>query len=166
MHSRAARRAASPSAKEPAVKSAVVETEYKPWLHSAQNAGIGQKKKAKSLSRQQKMRQQRGLEHAERNLDRLEKKVTDSKKREKKVNSRRMDWEELNGSVIGKENQSEAPADAEKPAETSKDDGMQGVAMLDLEQPLPSRVAETALEGGEQVEANAEPTGEDLDEIK
>jgi predicted RNase H-like nuclease (RuvC/YqgF family) len=136
IHSRAARRGEDSA--RPEVIAKPEETDYKPWLHNAQNAGIHKRKKVKSLTRQQKMRQQKGLEHAERNLDKLEKKVTDSKGRAKKVQARRQDWEELNDRIAGKENR-------EEKVEKSAKDGvkaMEGVEMPDLEQPLPIRTAE------------------------
>lgn len=101
VHSRAHRRNASPPPKDLAVKSVAAdeEIEYKPWLHNAQNAGIGKKKKVKQLSRQQKERQQKAIERADANLDKLATKVKDSKARGRKVQARRAEWEELNGSA-------------------------------------------------------------------
>ena len=106
LHSRAARRGASPPSKDLTKATAPIETEYKPWLHSAQNAGISKRKKVKQLTRQQKQRQQKGLELAERNLAKLEKKVKDSKLRGKKTTLRSKAWDEINGEqgVLGKEN--------------------------------------------------------------
>jgi hypothetical protein len=77
---------------------AVVEKDYKPWLHSPQNAGVG-KKKTKQLTRQQKVRQQRGMEKADMTEAKLEKKVEDSKSRARRVQARRADWEDLNGDL-------------------------------------------------------------------
>jgi len=94
--SRAARRGASPPAKDSAVKPSAKETDYKPWLHNAQNAGITKKQKAKPLKRQQKVRQQRAMEKADAVVDKLERKVADSKARSKRIQSRAKAWEELN----------------------------------------------------------------------
>lgn len=99
VHSRAARRAASPPPKTKG--GAVAETEYKPWLHSVQNGGIA-KKKTKQLTRQQKLRQQRGVEKADVTNAKLEKKVEDSKGRARRVQARRADWEALNEEAAGK----------------------------------------------------------------
>ena len=82
--------------------------------HSAQNAGISKKKKTKQLTRQQKLRQQRGLENAERNLDKHEKKVADSKTRGKKVQARRVVWEELNEKIEGKESQKQGEVEGKQ----------------------------------------------------
>jgi hypothetical protein len=76
----------------------VVETDYKPWLHSPQNAGIG-KKKTKQLTRQQKLRQQRGMEKADVNEAKLEKKIEDSKSRARRVQARAADWEDMNEKI-------------------------------------------------------------------
>lgn len=96
LHSRAARRDASPPAQEVGGKAILEENKYKPWLHGAQNVGINKKKQSKQLTRQQKLRQQKALEKAGVNVDKLEKKVADSKARGKKVQGRRQDWDELN----------------------------------------------------------------------
>ncbi|KAI7095482.1 hypothetical protein KC352_g39062, partial [Hortaea werneckii] len=54
------------------------------------------KKKSKQLSRQQKQRQQKALEKADVNVDKLQSRIADSKARGKRVQARRKDWEELN----------------------------------------------------------------------
>ncbi|KAI7606524.1 hypothetical protein KC319_g21467, partial [Hortaea werneckii] len=56
----------------------------------------GKKKKSKQLSRQQKQRQQKALEKADVNVDKLQSRIADSKARGKRVQARRKDWEELN----------------------------------------------------------------------
>ena len=95
--SRAARRGASPPAKPlTATKAQAKETEYKPWLHNAQNAGITKKQKVKPLKRQQKVRQQKAMEKADAVVDKLERKVADSKARSKRIQSRAKAWDELN----------------------------------------------------------------------
>lgn len=97
VHSRAHRRNASPPPKDLAVKAAPTEeSDYKPWLHNAQNAGISKKKKVKQMSRQQKVRHQKAMEKADANLDKLATKVKDSKARARKVQARRADWQDLN----------------------------------------------------------------------
>ena len=103
IHSRAARRGEEPPAKDLVVKSAATETDYKPWMHSAQSAGIGKKKKPKPLTRQQKVRAQKALEKADVNVDKLERKVADSKARARRVQGRRKDWDELNAKVEGRQ---------------------------------------------------------------
>lgn len=75
-------------------------------------------------------------------MDRMEKKVADSKTRGRKVQARRTEWEELNDRIVGKENREKEDAKRVKKAKE-----MEGVEMPDLEQPLPIRVAETVVEG-------------------
>ncbi len=154
IHSRAARRGVSPPSKDLAVKASTEETEYKPWLHSAQNAGISKKKKSKQLTRQQKLRQQRGLENAERNMDRHEKKVADSKTRGKKVQARRTEWEELNDKIVGKDVlEGKGGKKEEKKGAKDGSKAMEGVEMPDLEQPMPVRDANDSVDGNEDTDA-------------
>ncbi|MCJ1313952.1 hypothetical protein MMC25_007632 [Agyrium rufum] len=65
------------------------------------NNGITKKKsKGKPLSRQQRLRLEKGLERAEVNLDKLESKVERSLGRNKRVKDRSGGWEEVNGSAV------------------------------------------------------------------
>lgn len=123
-----------------------METEYKPWLHTVQNAGVTKRKKAKQLTRQQKVRQQRALEKADAVVDKLDRKVANSKARSKKVQARAKDWDELNEEFGKKSKQPDhqtsasvepAAAAAEDPAETSED-----ISMPNLEPPLPTHGAD------------------------
>ncbi|TKA79499.1 hypothetical protein B0A55_02441 [Friedmanniomyces simplex] len=134
--SRAARRGASPPAKDVAVKPSSKETEYKPWLHNAQNAGITKKQKAKPLKRQQKVRQQRAMEKADAVVDKLERKVADSKARSKRIQSRAKAWEELNATS--------APVKKTAAEETAVEDAVLGAEggreerdMEDVAMPVP-----------------------------
>lgn len=89
VHSRAARRAASPSLDlDKSITSIKAPVEDKPKFLGAQNGGISKKKKAKPMTRQQRLRHERGLERADANLSKLEKKVANSKDRNKKVKAR------------------------------------------------------------------------------
>jgi ribosomal protein S13 len=108
VNSRAARRGSSPAPKDDKAKSTVTETEYKPWLHTPQGAGISKKKKSKTLTRQQRARQQSAVEKADAIGGKLEKKVADSTNRGRKVDARRADWEELNDKIAGKKAKKEA----------------------------------------------------------
>ena len=145
IHSRAARRGASPPPKDLKTKPAPAEeSDYKPWLHNAQNAGVSKKKKTKNLSHQQRLRQQRALEKADANVDKLEKKVANSKSRGKKVNARRMDWEELNEKLEGKRRAEEAKIAAEKEKKQNQTLPGQDEVLPDLEGPLPIRSTDEA----------------------
>ena len=95
--SRAGRRQESP---EPAPKKAPKGSVDEPsdsWMFGANNAGIHKKaSKEKKLSRAQRQRQLKAIEHAERNSDKLEKSVAKSKLRGKRTQNRAQTWEEIN----------------------------------------------------------------------
>ncbi|KAK3632895.1 hypothetical protein LTR56_016074 [Elasticomyces elasticus] len=141
--SRAARRGASPPVKDaPAnAKPAVKETEYKPWLHNAQNAGISKKQKVKPLKRQQKVRQAKAMEKADAVVDKLERKVADSKARSKRIQSRAKAWEELNEQAVLKKTVIEAKVEEDATAAAEKDEDE--VKMDDVTEPEPENTIET-----------------------
>ncbi|GAB1206417.1 hypothetical protein APSETT445_005104 [Aspergillus pseudonomiae] len=112
-HSRAARRAASPSLDVdkslttlPRAEDTVIQRES--ILSDRANAGVSKRKsKTKALSKAQRARQQKGIERAENIMDQLETKVEKSLKRGKTVKARRgisltdnagcqAEWEDLN----------------------------------------------------------------------
>ncbi|KKK27328.1 hypothetical protein ARAM_000434, partial [Aspergillus rambellii] len=101
-HSRAARRAASPSLDVDKSLTSLPRAEKTPVqresiLADRANAGISKKQsKPKPKSRVQKLRQQKGIQRAEAVFDQMENKVTKSANRAKAVKSRRADWEDLN----------------------------------------------------------------------
>ncbi|GKZ70584.1 hypothetical protein AnigIFM50267_006238 [Aspergillus niger] len=101
-HSRAARRAASPSldvdrslTSLPRAEETTVQRDS--ILSERANAGVSKKQsKGKAKTRAQRLRQQKGVERAEAVMDQLEKKVTKSEVRAKSVKARRAEWEDLN----------------------------------------------------------------------
>ncbi|KAF2087821.1 hypothetical protein K490DRAFT_65100 [Saccharata proteae CBS 121410] len=104
--SRAARRAESPSlnldksiledaSSLPSSKKG--QAQAHPSVLAAQNAGISKKNKGKHMTHQQRMRQEKALERADANMDKLEKKREKSMQGARRVQSRRKDWEALNG---------------------------------------------------------------------
>lgn len=102
-HSRAARRAVSPSINldktvKDLPKTTIDPSEAKPHVLSAQNAGI-QKPKKGNLKRSQRLRHQKGMERAADNMDKLELKRIKSLGREKNVKERAKGWEDINGVV-------------------------------------------------------------------
>ncbi|EAL91255.1 hypothetical protein KXW98_002620 [Aspergillus fumigatus] len=106
IHSRAARRAASPSldvdkslTSLPRAENTVIQRES--VLSERANAGVSKKSKARAKTRAQRLRQQKGIERAEMVYSRLEKKVAKSVSRAKIVKARRSDWESLNRNVSG-----------------------------------------------------------------
>ena len=107
IHSRAHRRAASPERtlnnnKPKPIPSKASSSKdddaADSWLYAAKSTGVHKKApKAKKLTRQQRVRQLKALEHADRNVDKLEKKVQDSKARSNRVQARAKQWEDVNG---------------------------------------------------------------------
>ncbi|BCR99472.1 Alb1 domain-containing protein [Aspergillus luchuensis] len=101
-HSRAARRAASPSldvdksiTSLPRAEETTVQRDS--ILSERANAGVSKKaSKGKAKTRAQRLRQQKGVERAEAVMDQLEKKVVKSESRAKSVKARRAEWEDLN----------------------------------------------------------------------
>ncbi|KAL2826506.1 Alb1-domain-containing protein [Aspergillus cavernicola] len=101
-HSRAARRAASPSVDLDKSLTSLPRAE-KTELHRESiladraNAGVSKKQsKPKAASRSQRLRQQKGMERAEAVLNQLEIKVAKSVNRAKAVKSRSGEWSDLN----------------------------------------------------------------------
>ena len=94
LRSRAARRGTSPSidtdktlkAVEPPVETVQLQTN----VLGLRNGGITKKKTQKPMSRQQRLRQQKALERADRNIDKLDRKVATSVQKEKRVKARRV----------------------------------------------------------------------------
>ncbi|KAF2138788.1 uncharacterized protein K452DRAFT_361015 [Aplosporella prunicola CBS 121167] len=101
-HSRAARRAELPVDKS-LLPDASSLPKHKPKAEvsdsvlAAQNAGVSKKQKQKRMTHQQRMRQEKAMDRAEAVMDQLEKKVSESKRRGRKVQDRRKEWEALNG---------------------------------------------------------------------
>ncbi|KAL4901666.1 hypothetical protein BDW74DRAFT_72205 [Aspergillus multicolor] len=102
-HSRAARRAASPSVDLDKSLANLPRPEDTPLpresvLADRAKAGVTKKQsKPKALSRAQRARQQKGLERAEAVMDQHEIKLAKSNNRAKAVKNRRADWSDLNG---------------------------------------------------------------------
>lgn len=105
MHSRAARRAASPSIdldkklKQTTRDSASPSrpSQVKPHALAAQNAGIQKKAKKGNMTRAQRLRHQKGLERAADILDKRQVKVVKSLGKEKNIKERSKGWEDVNG---------------------------------------------------------------------
>ncbi|OAX82974.1 hypothetical protein ACJ72_02674 [Emergomyces africanus] len=103
IHSRAAKRAVSPTDKSlfKSLPRPEPTPTVKPHVLSAQhNAGITKKSKSKQMTRGQRRRQEKGLERAELVLDRTEKKIAKSVGRAKLVKDRRSTWEEMNQKAL------------------------------------------------------------------
>ncbi|OCL03907.1 hypothetical protein AOQ84DRAFT_442390 [Glonium stellatum] len=109
-HSRAARRAASPSLNlDKSLKTlprpsspTTSKPTPKPHVLAAQPTGIAKRNpKSKPLKRQQRLRQIKGMERAADVMEKLEVKMQKSVGREKRVRERRKAWDELNGEKTG-----------------------------------------------------------------
>lgn len=91
VHSRAARRAASPSAgidRSLENASGPEDEKLSKKFLSPHAGGVTKKKKSKPMTRQQRVRQEKGMQRAEADLDKLATKVTKSHKKAKNIKSR------------------------------------------------------------------------------
>lgn len=142
VHSRAARRE---EPKTEVAKGATVESDYKPWLHSTQSGAIQKKPKKKVLTRAQKARQQKGIEKAEQDAEKLEKKIADSKKSAKNIKARAADWDDLNEDVVAKKDafRKVKPDQSEKPVAKHVGDRDGDEVLPDLDATVPIKAAET-----------------------
>ncbi|KAJ5020439.1 Alb1-domain-containing protein [Bipolaris maydis] len=114
IHSRAARRAASPSldlpksAQKPAhttrdSASPSRPSSINPHALAAKDAGIQKRqKKGTNMTRAQRLRHQKGLERAEENMDKLANKRLKSLGKGRKVTERAKGWEDINGEGVKK----------------------------------------------------------------
>ncbi|KAJ4372706.1 hypothetical protein N0V86_008070 [Didymella sp. IMI 355093] len=102
-HSRAARRAASPSIPVPEVKrtrsSSPKPSEAKPHVLSAQNAGISKKKNTK-MTRAQRVRAEKAMERAADDMDKWEKKKAKSIEKARGIKDRAKLWDDINGESV------------------------------------------------------------------
>jgi len=96
-NTRAARRQPSPQPLK-TTKSSAEENGAQPWLyHTTAGAGVTKKSKPKKLTRNQRLRLEKGFQNAERNVSKLEKRREDSKRRGRTIGVRSAEWEEING---------------------------------------------------------------------
>ncbi|KAH4153895.1 hypothetical protein HBI55_209450 [Parastagonospora nodorum] len=105
VHSRAARRAASPSIDlEKKLKQTTRDStspsrpsQVKPHALAAQNGGIQKKQKKGNMTRAQRLRHQKGLERAADVMDKRQVKVVKSLGKERNIKERSKGWEDVNG---------------------------------------------------------------------
>ncbi|KAI9792645.1 MAG: hypothetical protein M1835_007706 [Candelina submexicana] len=106
IRSRSAKRASSPSLNlDKSLKSAKPppsSSNYRPSVLSAHHdGGISKKsKKAKPISRQRRLRQEKGIERAEAVMGKTEKKVIKSIGKQRVIKSRRAAWDEHNERIV------------------------------------------------------------------
>ncbi|KAI9837230.1 MAG: hypothetical protein M1819_000304 [Sarea resinae] len=155
IHSRAAKRATSPSLNLDksltSIKPPPETPNHRPAVLAAQHgSGVKKSKKGKSMSRQQRRRQEKGMERAEIVMDKTEKKVHKSLGRGKTVKDRRAAWEELNGKLSSKSkeqnmNDGDNGDDVwqdEEMVEDTVDDGAPDSSIAAITQPAPVKTAE------------------------
>ncbi|KAF1815184.1 hypothetical protein P152DRAFT_456234 [Eremomyces bilateralis CBS 781.70] len=102
VHSRTARRHVSPPLNpDQTVKSVETGTSAvgRPDVLSPHSAGVHKRTKQKSLTRQQRLRHEKGMERADANVAKLEAKVQKSTGRHSTVKSRKTDWLDVNGKL-------------------------------------------------------------------
>ncbi|KZM27497.1 uncharacterized protein EKO05_0005266 [Ascochyta rabiei] len=159
-HSRAARRAASPSIKLPEdVKTRTRDShspsrpsEAKHHVLSAQNAGIS-KKKGGNLKRAQRVRAQKAMERAADDMDKWELKKAKSITKAASIKERAKLWDDINGeSTSGKKSASATLADDNETAASKKE--REWVSDEDMDDAAAARDAALQSEG-KTVEAAA-----------
>ncbi|KAL9096820.1 MAG: hypothetical protein Q9165_000784 [Trypethelium subeluteriae] len=162
LRSRAARRDASPSLDTDKSLKNVEPPVETPQFHAnvlgVRDGGITKKTKQNPMSRQQRLRHQKGLERADRNVDKLDKKLATSVQKRKKAN-----WDDLNG-LIAKQIKADQP---NKTAEDGRDDAIVDAPMANAEDMIvhenqqPDASNKTAEDDGTEPVVNALPqTGE------
>lgn len=111
MHSRAARRAASPSLDVDksllALKPPVDTSNYTPKVLGVQSGGISKKKNGKAMTRHQRLRHQKGLQRADMVNDKMETKVEKSAVKGKRTKDRAVGRQSLQ--VLGTANATTRP---------------------------------------------------------
>ncbi|KAF2425714.1 hypothetical protein EJ08DRAFT_700259 [Tothia fuscella] len=96
IHSRAARRAASPSLNTDKSLKSAIPPASNPHVHIFANSAGIRKKKAKSLTRQQRLEREKRLERADIVNARMETRVEKSVGKLKIVKDRKKEWDKLN----------------------------------------------------------------------
>ncbi|KAF1921575.1 Alb1-domain-containing protein [Ampelomyces quisqualis] len=169
VHSRAARRAASPSIdldkklKQTTRDSASPSrpSQAKPHTLAAHNAGIQKKQKKGNMTRAQRLRHQKGLERAADVLDKREVKVGKSLGKEKNIKERSKGWEDVNGEGAKKKKKKSARADDAGMDEVEKRKEREWVSdddMDDAETTAPA-VQHVDVDGGSKQDETAIPAG-------
>jgi hypothetical protein len=171
VHSRAAKRASSPSIDtDKSLKNVKPPTESNKNRPSvlAVHQGAGVLKKSKNsrksvLSAKAKRRQEKGMDRAEAVMDKKEKKVEKSKGRARTVQERAKAWEELNKKILAKK-AVEEPSEKENLVDVEKME-VEGEVSVEAAPVAEAMTAETmATESDPQLIPLPEPA-EDDDEI-
>ncbi|PQE05595.1 Ribosome biogenesis Alb1 protein [Rutstroemia sp. NJR-2017a BBW] len=149
VHSRAAKRASSPSIDtDKSLKDvkAPVETTYHPQVLAVhQGAGVSKKKNGKKqLSAKARRRQEKGMDRAEAVMDRTERKVEKSKGRGRNVQERAKNWDELNKKIALKKALEDLNKKENEGQEDMDDDENQSEVEMDEATPAPIPTEATA----------------------
>jgi hypothetical protein len=131
VHSRAARRAASPSIDlDKTLRKTTRDStspsrpsNAKPHALAAQNAGIQKKQKKGTMTRAQRLRHQKGLERAGEILDKRQVKVVKSIGKQENIKNRAQGWEDVNGDGKKKKKKTKTVDEAEAAEEADKISG-------------------------------------------
>ncbi|KAI9740266.1 MAG: hypothetical protein M1834_004844 [Cirrosporium novae-zelandiae] len=155
IHSRAARRAGSPSLgvnkSQRSLEAPEDSAAVRPHVLAAHHGDAIKKKKSKRETRQQRLRREKGLERAEIVMDQLEKKVAKSVVKEKTIKARRANWQELNGTtrLHKKHSKSTDIEDMQWEEDDAVTEPAREIAHTDISLPLKSQAATTAPEAGD-----------------
>ena len=157
MHSRAARRAASPSIdldkklKQTTRDSASPSrpSQAKPHALAAQNAGIQKKSKKGNMTRAQRLRHQKGLERAADNLDKMEVKVVKSLGKERKVKDRSKGWEDVNDEGKKKKKNASRLEEVDEETEQAKKKEREWVSDEDMDDTETAALDPSSVQNGE-----------------
>ncbi|KAI9671426.1 MAG: hypothetical protein M1831_004335 [Alyxoria varia] len=152
--SRAARRAASPSAKiDRSLEDENLTSEHRLQQNGQSDAlapqhgsGVSKKKKQKPLKRQKRVRQEKANERASIVADQLEKKVNRSKGKLKVVKDRSTGWDDVNGTV--------APQKRAKTKRNTRDKDSEAV---DDDEQMKDIVDDTVIDSKDDDNATIEP---------
>ncbi|KAM3084570.1 hypothetical protein ACMFMG_001328 [Clarireedia jacksonii] len=149
VHSRAAKRASSPSIDtDKSLKDvkAPVETTYRPQVLAVhQGAGVSKKKNAKKqLSAKARRRQEKGMDRAEAVMDRTERKIEKSKGRGRTVQERAKTWEDLNKKIATRKAMEELMGKEKEGQKDIDEDENQSEVEMDEATPAPISTEATA----------------------
>ncbi|KAI0840296.1 Alb1-domain-containing protein [Hypoxylon sp. FL0890] len=137
IHSRAARRATSPSIDTDKslknVQPPAESVDYRPSVLAIhQGAGVAKKtKKSRNMSSKARRRHEKGQDRAAAIMERTEKKIAKSKGQARMIQTRRKTWDEVNNQIPANKKNSQQEANEEGDQEESELDEEMGDAQVD-----------------------------------
>jgi hypothetical protein len=161
VHSRAARRAASPSIDlDKTLRKTTRDStspsrpsNAKPHALAAQNAGIQKKQKKGTMTRAQRLRHQKGLERAGEILDKRQVKVVKSIGKQENIKNRAQGWEDVNGDGKKKKKKTKTVEDVDPAEEADQISGW----VDDEDMDDTAAVVQAPTAGGEAAYTQEEP---------